>query len=60
MWAKGNSADPDQTPQSAASDKDIHWFVTKFKEKWKLNTSQHPFKRKWTGPIDKKGKFHSA
>ena len=58
-----NSAYPDQTPQNAASDQGLHCLLTecpiKFEYKIK-NTTQEPFKRKWTYPTDKSGTFHSA
>ena len=60
-----NSADTDQTPQNVASNQALNCLLTEYsiknwiKKEWK-NTNQQPFKRKWTGTIDKSGKFHSA
>ena len=51
-----NSADPDQTPQSVASDQGLHCLLTECSIKIRIkmkNTTQQPLKRKWTGPIYK-------
>ena len=58
-----NSAEPDQTPQNAASDQVFHCLFTECPMKMLLktkNTTQQPLKRKWTGPIDNSAKFHQA
>ena len=67
LWDMANSADPDQTPQNAAS---VFWGVWSgsplfayriFYQNLKMkNTTQQPLKQKWTGPIDRNWKIHSA
>ena len=54
--------DPDQTPQSAASDQSLHCLLTKqfIKLNKMKNNTQQPLKSKWTGPCDMSRKFHSA
>ena len=50
------SAKPDQTPQNAASDQGLHCLLTEYSVETKImrkNTTQHPLKLKWIGPIDK-------
>ena len=50
-------------PQNAASDQGLHSLLTEFYFKIWLkmkNTTQQPLEQKWTGPIDKSGKFHLA
>ena len=52
-----------QIRHSAASDQGLHCLLTEYSFKMliKMNKTTHqPFKRKWTGPIDKSEKFHSA
>ena len=54
-----NSAGPDQTQQNAASDQGLHSLLTEgFIKIWiKIeDTTQRPYKRKCTGPIDKRKK----
>ena len=56
-----NSADPDQRPQSAASDQGLHCLLTGIAIKNMLrmkNDTRHPLNEKWTRPIDKGGKVH--
>ena len=45
---QANSADPDQTPQNATSDQDVHCLLTNCSIKIRIkmeNTTQHPLKR---------------
>ena len=56
-----NSAEPDQTPQNAASDQALHYLLTEGSIKiwieWE-NTTQQPLKQNLTCPIDKDDKSH--
>ena len=58
-WTYANSTYPYQTPQNMALDQDFHCWLTDWSIKIGIKV-QKPLKRKWTGPIDKNGKFHSA
>ena len=58
-----NSADPDQTPQNAASDQGLHCLLIDCSIRILIkmkNTTQQPLTFKWTGIIDKREKFHLA
>ena len=55
----GNSADQDQTPQNAVSDQGLHCLLTVCSIKYEMKM-KNTAERKWTGPIDNSGKFHSA
>ena len=62
LWAITNSAEPDQTPQNAASDQCLHCLHTERSIEIGIkmkNTTQKPLKWKCTGLMDKIGKFHS-
>ena len=48
---------------NAASDQVLHCLLTEvsFKKRIKMkSTTKQRLKRKWTGPTDRSGKFHSA
>ena len=52
-----------QTVHIAASDQGLHFVLTECSIKFWIEmkkTMQQPFKRKWTGPVNKAGAFHSA
>ena len=61
FWDLGNSVDPDQMPQNAASDQGLHYLRTGFLLKRKIkiykNDTIHPLNDKWIH-IDKDGKVH--
>ena len=47
--------------QNATFDQGLHYSLTECSIEICIkmkNTTLHPLKRKWTGPIDKRGKFH--
>ena len=53
LFVKANSADPDPQPQNTASDQGIHCSLILTERSIKMkNATQHPLKRKWSGPID--------
>ena len=59
--ALANSAEPDQMSQIAAFYQVIYCLLTYCSIRIRLkmkNTTQQPFKWKWTGPINKSGKSH--
>ena len=62
--SSANSAKPDQTPPNLhcllveCSIKNLNKNYKKKKQTNKKQKKQHPFKRKWTVPIDNRGKFH--
>ena len=58
-WTKANSADSYRIPQNVASDQGLHCLLTECSILIK-NTTQQPLKWKWTGPINKSGKFNFA
>ena len=63
MGRRPNVAEPDQTPQNAASDQVHYCLLTVHSIKIGIkmkNTAQQPLKREWTVPIDNSGKFHEA
>ena len=50
-------------PQNEASDQGLHCLLIDKPIKIGItmkNTTQQPLKRKWTGPSNNSGKFHSA
>ena len=56
---KANRTEPDQTPQNVASDHGLNCLFTECSLKvlkMKIPPNK-PLKRKWTGPIAKRGKF---
>ena len=59
---QANSADPDQMPQSVASDPVPDCLLTDCSIKFEKNnnTTLHPKSLKWTAPIDSSGKFESV
>ena len=60
---QANSADPDQTPQNAASDQGLHCLLTgiSIRNRIKMKTyTISPLNWKWTCPVDKDGRVHQV